>query len=184
MEDASLIGSEDLRRVMGLLKATFTHMLIDLSKSYSTLDRVAMQMADQVLVVTQLDLPCLRNMVRLMSSFVEIDGLLDKVRIIVNRYGLETGQISLKKAQDTIGREILWKLPNDYRTMVDVRNNGVPLIEQAPKAKITQSILMLAEALSGRSASLASEADSSKSSITKLLGGLWSGTKPAHPAKS
>jgi pilus assembly protein CpaE len=184
MEDASLIGSEDLRRVMGLLKATFTHMLIDLSKSYSTLDRVAMQMADQVLVVTQLDLPCLRNMVRLMSSFVEIDGLLDKVRIIVNRYGLETGQISLKKAQDTIGREIFWKLPNDYRTMVDVRNNGVPLIEQAPKAKITQSILMLAEALSGRSASLASEADSSKSSITKLLGGLWSGTKPAHPAKS
>ena len=57
--------------------------------------------------------------------------------------------ISLKKAQETIGREIFWQLPNDYRAMVEVRNNGVPLIEQAPKAAITQSIIALADALCG-----------------------------------
>lgn len=183
MEDASLISPDDLRRVMGLLKASFTHLLIDLSKGYNALDRLAMQTADEVLVVTQLDLPCLRNMVRLMSSFAEIEGVLDKVRIVVNRYGLETGQISLKKAQDTIGKEIYWKLPNDYRTMVEVRNNGVPLVEQAPKAKITQSIIMLGEALSGQTGEAHHEADAGKSGISKLLGGLWSGSKPA-PAKS
>jgi pilus assembly protein CpaE len=33
--------------------------------------------------------------------------------------------------------------------MVEVRNNGVPLIQQAPKAAITQSIRQLAGALSG-----------------------------------
>ena len=95
---------------------------------------VALQMANHVLLVTQLDLPCLRNVVRLMMSFGEIEGMKDKVKIVVNRVGLDTGQISLKKAQETIGREIFWQLPNDYRTMVEVRNNGVPLIEQAPKA--------------------------------------------------
>lgn len=181
MEDASLISTEDLRRVIGLLKATFTHLLIDLSKGYTQLDRLSMQTADHVLVVTQLDLPCLRNMVRLMSSFAEIEGVLDKVRIVVNRYGLEAGQISLKKAQDTIGKEIYWKLPNDYRTMVEVRNNGVPLIEQAPKAKITQSFLMLADTLSGNPREMPAEGDGSKSGISKLWGGLF--TKPA-PAKS
>ena len=51
----------------------------------------------------------------------------------------------MKKAQETIGREIFWQLPNDYRTMVEVRNNGVPLIEQAPKAAITQAMIALAE---------------------------------------
>jgi pilus assembly protein CpaE len=79
-------------------------------------------------------------------SFIE-HGLKDKVSVIVNRAGLDNGQISLKKAQETIGREIFWQLPNDYRTMVEVRNNGVPLIEQAPKAVITQSILQMAQAL-------------------------------------
>jgi pilus assembly protein CpaE len=62
---------------------------------------------------------------------------------------LNNGTISLKKAQETIGREIFWQLPNDYRTMMEVRNNGVPLIEQAPKAGITLSITDLAKALCG-----------------------------------
>jgi pilus assembly protein CpaE len=176
MEDAAHISPEDLQRVIGLLKATFTHLILDLSKSYNPIDRMAMQSADHVLVVTQLDLPCLRNVVRLMASFAEMDGILDKVKILVNRYGLETGQISLKKAQDTIGREIFWKLPNDYRTMVEVRNNGVPLIEQAPKAKLTLAIVGLADALSHgqQSPEMAETDSSSKSSFSRLLGGLFS----------
>ena len=148
LEDAKLVTADDLQRVIGLLKATFTHLILDLSKSYSPLDMVAMQMANHVLLTTQLDLPCLRNVVRLMMSFGEIEGLKDKIKIIVNRAGLDS-QISLKKAQETIGRDIFWQLPNDYRTMVEVRNNGVPLIEQAPKAGITQSIIDLSEALIG-----------------------------------
>ncbi len=146
LEDCKLITPDDMQRVFGLLKATFTHLILDLSKAYSPTDLVAMEAATHILLVTQLDLPCLRNVVRLMMAFNE-HGVKDKVRVIVNRAGLDNGQISLKKAQETIGREIFWQLPNDYRTMVEVRNNGVPLIEQAPKAAITQSILQMAQAL-------------------------------------
>jgi pilus assembly protein CpaE len=147
LQDTSLVTPDDLTRVLGLLKATFTHMIIDLSKSYSELDFVALKSAKDILLITQLDLPCLRNVVRLNMSFNETEGLKDKVKIIVNRVGLGSGEISLKKAQETMGREIFWQLPNDYRTMVEVRNNGVPLIEQAPKAAITQAFVMLADAL-------------------------------------
>lgn len=161
LEDVKLITPEDLQRVIGLLKATFTHLVVDLSKSYSPLDMVALEMANHALLVTQLDLPCLRNVVRLMMSFGEMEGLKDKIKIVVNRSGLENGQISLKKAQETIGRDIYWQLPNDYRTMVEVRNNGVPLIEQAPKAAITQSVVQLSEALAGAPKE-AEEADASK----------------------
>jgi pilus assembly protein CpaE len=150
LQDASLVTPDDLTRVLGLLKATFTHLIIDLSKSYNELDFVALKSAKDILLVTQLDLPCLRNVVRLMMSFGETEGLKEKVKIVVNRVGLGSGEISLKKAQETMGREIFWQLPNDYRTMVEVRNNGVPLIEQAPKASITQAITTLADAL-GRS---------------------------------
>lgn len=180
MEDAATIGPDDFLRVVGLLKATFTHVVFDLSKSYSPLDMVAMESSDHILLMTQLDLPCLRNIVRLMSSFSEMEGVADKIKIIVNRAGLESGEISVKKAQDTIGREVFWQLPNDYRTMVDVRNNGVPLIEQAPKAKITQSILQLADQLSGKEP----RADTSggKSTLGRLMG-LWSGRSEEPQAK-
>ena len=147
LQDTTLVTTEDLRRVIGLLKASFTHVFLDLSKSYTPIDQVALEEATKVLLVTQLDLPCLRNVVRLMMSFDEIDGLKEKVHVIVNRAGMDSGQISLKKAEETIGREIFWQIPNDYRTMVEVRNNGVPLLEQAPRAGITQAVAALAEAL-------------------------------------
>jgi pilus assembly protein CpaE len=149
LEDVSLITPDDMQRVIGLLKATFTHLVLDLSKGYTAIDMIALEMANQILLTTQLDLPCLRNVVRLMMSFGNMEGLADKVKIIVNRVGLESGQITLKKAEETIGKEIFWQLPNDYRTMIEARNNGVPLIESAPKTAITQSLMALARALSG-----------------------------------
>lgn len=157
LEDMALITPDDLQRVIGLMKATFSHLVIDLSKGYTANDMIALQMANHILLVTQLDLPCLRNVVRLLTSFRENKELSEKIKIVVNRAGLEAGAISLKKAQETIGREIFWQVPNDYRTMVEVRNNGVPLVEQAPKAALTQSIVGLSEALTGDNKAQAEE---------------------------
>jgi pilus assembly protein CpaE len=150
LEDVRLITPDSLQRVIGLLKTSFTHIVVDLSKSFGELDMQAIYLADDILMITQLDLPCLRNVVRLMMTFDGDDALRNKVRIIVNRVGQDSGQISLKKAQETIGREIYWQIPNDYRVMVEVRNNGVPLVQHAPKAGITNSIMQLADALCGR----------------------------------
>jgi pilus assembly protein CpaE len=152
LQDVSLITPETLRRVFGLLKATFTHIVIDVSKGFNATDLAAFEFANDVLMVAQLDLPCLRNLVRLLMSFDEVEGLRDKLKIVVNRVGLESGQIKLKKATETIGREIFYQIPNDYRTMIEVRNNGVPLLEQAPKAPITLAIQGLAELLAGTNA--------------------------------
>jgi pilus assembly protein CpaE len=170
LEDISLITPGDLQRVIGLLKATFTHLVLDLSKSYSSIDLVALETAHHILLVTQLDLPCLRNVVRLMMSFGEMEGMAEKVKLVVNRTGLESGQITLKKAQDTIGKPVFWQLPNDYRTMVEVRNNGVPLIEQAPKAAITQAMLGLAESLATDGKAPSGEPVSKKSGWGRLFG--------------
>jgi pilus assembly protein CpaE len=172
LEDARHITTDELSRVLGLLKASFTHVIIDTSKGFTEMDMHALAEADQVLLVTQLDLPCLRNVVRLMMSFKESGKFDDRVKIIVNRVGYDAGQISLKKAQETIGRDIFWQVPNDYRVMVEVRNNGVPLIQQAPKAAITQSINQLAVALSGKN-----DGDSAEATTKK---GGWRNLWPAR----
>ena len=170
LEDAQLVTPDSLQRIVGLLQASFTHIVLDTSKSYSALDMQAFQLADDVLMVTQLDLPCLRNVVRLMMSFDDDETLRSKVKIVVNRGGEDVGQISLKKAQETIGRDIFWQIPNDYRVMVEVRNNGVPLLQQAPKAAITNSIGQLADALSGKERD---ESDEGASGKSRSWLGLW-----------
>ena len=147
MVENGFLPPEQLRRVIALLKATFTHLIIDISKGYGPLDIAALELSDVTLLVTQLDLPCLRNVVRLMQYFEQREGLVEKVKVVINRLGLEDSQISLSKALETLGREVYWQIPNDYSTMVEARNNGVPLIEQAPRARITKSIQQLAVAV-------------------------------------
>ena len=71
---------------------------------------------------------------------------------IVNRIGSDwtEGEISLKKAEETIGRPIFWQVPNDTKSMMGARNAGVPLIQFAPKSKLQQSIAGLARAICGK----------------------------------
>jgi pilus assembly protein CpaE len=168
LDDVAMITPEKLQRVIGLLKTSFTHLVLDTSKSYSELDMLAIRSADEVLMVTQLDLPCLRNVVRLLMTFDEDEALREKVKVVVNRFGQDSGQISTKKAKDTIGRDIYWQIPNDYRVMAEVRNNGVPLLQHAPKAAITQSIGQLADILCGKQP----EEDSADSKSRRWLN-LW-----------
>ena len=168
LQDTLLVKADSLHRVIGLLKATFSHIIFDLSNSFNELDMEALKAANHILLVTQLDLPCLRNVVRLMMSLNDEEDLKDKVKVIVNRVGLDNN-ISHKKAQETIGSEIFWQLPNDYRVMAEVRNNGIPLIEQAPKAGITQSMCMLADAIIG---DRKTGNTAQKSGLFSFIGGL------------
>jgi len=149
LKEASLVDVTVVRRVLELLPATFSHLIIDLSKGYTPLDMAALESSDVAMLVTQLNLPSLRNCVRLLKAFRAMNELDKKVRIVVNRFVSDQGPIRLKKAQEILGREIFWQIPNDYRLMVDVCNNGIPLIQQAPKAPITQSIAAMAETLVG-----------------------------------
>jgi pilus assembly protein CpaE len=150
IEDISTISTEDFKRVVGLLKASFSHLVIDLSKSYSRLDIAALEAAQHVLLLTQLDLPCLRNVVRLLASLESYEGVSEKIRVVVNRAGLDKTQISSAKAEETIDREIFWRIPNNYGLISECRNNGVPLIQQSKNAAITHSINELGEKLVGQ----------------------------------
>ena len=160
--DFPTFNPDELRRVIALLRATFTHLVVDVSKSYSPLDIAAMETSDVILLTTQLDLPCLRNVVRLLQFFDGHEKLANKVKVVVNRLELQDTQISLNKALETIGRDVYWQIPNDYGTMVESRNNGIPLFTYAPRAKLTREITALAHALDVSSAPDQDAADEGK----------------------
>ena len=171
LQDLDLITPDSLRKVCGLLRASFSHIVMDVSKSYSQVDLTAMELSNEIVLIVQLDLPCLRNMVRLLMSLQQMDNIRDKVKVVVNRVGLESGQISLKKARETIGREVFFQIPNDYRTMVEMRNNGQPLIEQAPKSAITLAVQQLTDLLAG--AQVIGNEDGEKTPTDKASSNNW-----------
>jgi pilus assembly protein CpaE len=150
MEDIALIHEDHLGRVINLLRASYSHLVFDLSKRFTPTDLTAMRMSDIILLVAQLELTSLRNVVRMLHTLNQEDGLGAKVKVVLNRVGSEDSEITLAKAEETIGQQIFWQVPNDYKPMVGARNAGVPLLIHAPRCKAQASLVGLTQALCGK----------------------------------
>jgi pilus assembly protein CpaE len=149
MEDAALIREDHLQRLIGLLRTTYTHLILDLSKGLTVCDLAALRMADVILLVAQLELSSLRNVVRMLLTLSADEALGNKVRVVLNRVTSDT-DITVKKAEDTIGKQVFWQIPDDPKPVNDARNQGAPLIQSAPRSKALQSLTGLGQALCGK----------------------------------
>jgi len=144
MEDVAKIDPEALRRVVRLLKAAFPIVVIDASKALQGSDFVALEMADTILLVVELDLACLRNSTRLMQLFRQYEGLADRVRVVVNRVGSSVTDISLKKAAETLNMPISWQIPNSFKVFSQARAKGVPIATESPGCRAHRAFVELA----------------------------------------
>ena len=147
IEEAAKINPETLHRLLGLLKAAFTTVVIDTSKGLQSSDFAAFEMADVILVVLQLDLACLRNTARLINLFRQYEGWVDRVKLIVNRMGSIDTEISLKKAEETLKMPISWQIPNATKVFQTARIRGVPISEVAKGSRPHQVFLEMARTL-------------------------------------
>ncbi|OAI41734.1 pilus assembly protein CpaE [Planctomycetaceae bacterium SCGC AG-212-D15] len=171
ISDLGLIHEEHLQRAISLLRAAYTHLVLDLSKSFTVTDLTGMRMADVILLITQLELTSLRNTVRILLTMESEEGLTDKIRVILNRVGSEEGDISLDKAEETIGKPIYFQIPNDFKAMMGSRNAGVPLIQHAPKSKAHLAVQGLANALCNKTPAAAPKTAASSEKPAKK--GWW-----------
>ncbi len=146
-EDAAKIDPETLRRVLSLFKSAYATIVIDTSKGLQATDFLAYESADVILVVTQLDLTCLRNTARLLDLFRQFDNLIDRVKLVVNRVGQTENEISLKKAEETLKMPIAWQLPNAQKMFQNARMKGVTIEAEAPGSRSHQVFLDMAQKL-------------------------------------
>jgi pilus assembly protein CpaE len=147
VQEAAAVDPEALRRLFGLLKASFATVIVDTSKGLQSSDFTAFELSDLILVVLQMDLVCLRSTARLLSLFRESDGLADRVKLIVNRGGSFDNEISQKKAEETLKLPISWQIPNAGKVFQEARIKGMPIGEVARGSRAHLAILEIARSL-------------------------------------
>lgn len=156
LSEVSTIHEGHVERILNLLKISYTHLILDLSKALLPTDIMALRLSDVILLVAQLELSSLRNVVRMVHTLSAEGDLADRLRIVVNRAGAEHAEegITIKKAEEVVGKPIFWQIPNDAKPMITSRVAGMPLIKHAPKSRVQQSIQGLAQHLTGKAAPL------------------------------
>lgn len=127
------ISRDQVRRALRFLRDRYDHVVVDVSNSINSVSLAALEEADELLLVTQVDVPSLRNVQRCRDLFDETRRARPPIRVVVNRYQPKA-EISLKDVEESLDAEVYWTLSNDYDSVVYSINTGKPLVLNVPCA--------------------------------------------------
>jgi pilus assembly protein CpaE len=145
IEEGVSLASEDLVKVLSLLKTMFSYIIIDTETGLNNKTMTALKMADTIVLTTVLSLPGIKNIQRYMSYFENLN-LKPKIMLVINRY-LNKGEIKLEDAVKILKQAVKWSFPNKYEDAMKCLNKGVPLNEGIPKSELNESVKDFAKLL-------------------------------------
>ncbi len=117
---------EGIEQMLRCLKALYDFVIIDAGSTMTACTAVALQLSEVVMLVANPDVPCLRNLQRLIDA-VKIAGVVgERLKIVLNRAS-EFGVLSTAQIEGVIGLNIDYSVSSDYRTVASAVNSGVPV---------------------------------------------------------
>ncbi|MHB8110712.1 MAG: AAA family ATPase [Syntrophorhabdaceae bacterium] len=138
-------GTEITAKLLGVMKTMFDYIVIDGGQNIGEMSKAIMKIADNVVIVTLLNLPCLVNIKRLKDAFLRLGYPTDdKLSIVANRVNKKSGNISIEDAERTTRKKINWTIPNDFINTMNAINVGQTLTDLVPGSEINKSIAQMA----------------------------------------
>ena len=136
--------------LLRLMRTMFDYVIIDSGQAVDDISKMILRSADKVLLVSGLSMPCLINVKKLMKTFRDLGYPPEPwVEVVVNRFDKKS-VITLREAEQSIGKKVFWVVPNDFHATMSAINQGKPLSLVEPDAEVTEAIAEMAAALAGR----------------------------------
>ncbi|PWB54691.1 MAG: response regulator receiver protein [Nitrosomonadales bacterium] len=144
-EDADKVKAEHIERILAIARLLYDFVVVDVGRSLDAVALKALDMADHIYPVLQLNLPYLRDAKRIKDLFRSLGYSENKIRWVVNRLGgrEEIGLGDAKRVLD----EAYWSVPNDHKHVISSVNQGVPVVQLSRHSPVSKSLLGLAHEL-------------------------------------
>jgi len=124
MEEADLIGHDDVKLALDVLRTQFRYTVVDTPRTITPATLAAIEDADRVLVLSDLSVPGVRAAQRTVDLLKRMNMPLERVGLIITH--AVPGPVELKEATRTIGREPMLVIPRDEAAS-KAMNTGAPL---------------------------------------------------------
>ncbi|HEV8215398.1 MAG TPA: hypothetical protein VGP95_06175 [Gemmatimonadaceae bacterium] len=148
-EVADLIDASAASSIISHLRSHFS-VIIDCEHHMSDRTLAAFDAADRIVLVTELTIPALRSTKRSLELCERLNYQDSKLFVVVNRH--HSGDVvTLQDAQDVLGREVFWTIPNDYRAFSDALTRGRPVTDRDAGTPLAKAYVQLAAKLGGTS---------------------------------
>jgi pilus assembly protein CpaE len=148
-EESSPPGGS-VKRLLDILRGTFSYVVIDTEPRVSEATITAMQMSDQILMLFVMSLPSIKNTRKYLDYLGKKDIKTEKVRAVVNRFHRK-GDITMAEAESALQQYLFGSIPNDYATAIESLNRGMPVSAFAPHSALNTAMRDLAVKMTGNS---------------------------------
>jgi pilus assembly protein CpaE len=137
---ASLVG-----RILSLLKTQFDHVVVDTSPAFDEYVLQAFDETDDLLLVTTLDVPTLKNVKVAVETLDLLNFPRPRRHLVLNRADDKVG-LTPDKVESTLGMMIASAIPTSSQ-VAHATNSGEPIISAQPRHSVSQAITVLARSL-------------------------------------
>lgn len=171
VEAAEALDATTTSRLFEVMKQEYAYTVVDADHHFSDPTLAALDAADRVLLVTQLDVSALRSTQRSIGILVKRLGFPnDKVVVIANRRS-ERDRISVTDAETVLGRKVDFRIPNDYASCSDAITRGQFVQQYARTSPIVTSVRTMATVLTGNTNGTGdTESRGEKSRLSRIFG--------------
>ena len=147
LEQAEVITSENITTLINVLRSVFSYVIIDTTSSFDGKTITALDNSDLILLVSILNLPSVRNCQRCFDLFKRLGYQKEKIKLIINRY-MENDEIKIEDVEEVLDNNVYYKIPNNYFTIINAINKGLPVSDINQQSNITKAFRELAALLS------------------------------------
>ncbi|MBK6325215.1 MAG: response regulator [Chloroflexi bacterium] len=133
-EMADVVTEASLKVLWASLRQIYDYIIVDTTSSLNDIALSILDEADRILLVTQQNLPSLKNVSRFFDLAQSLEYQQKKVWLVVNRLSTKQG-ISVKDISETLKRPVLMTIPEDDLTVSAAIDQGVPVILGSNKKK-------------------------------------------------
>ena len=118
--------SGDIEELLRVLAKMYEHIVIDAGNMINACSVAALYAAETVFLITNPDVPSIRNAQRLVDRVRQLGAGSERVKILLNRVS-DQHLIAPKQIETALGYGIHHMFSSDYRTVSTALNSGVPL---------------------------------------------------------
>ena len=138
IEQAEALTVQKVENLLNALKKHFSYIVVDMSSNIDANSLKILDKSDYILFTTIVNIPAIRNTQRCLNLFASRKYAKDKVKIVINRY-MENEEINIEDIESTLGEKIYWKIPNNYFSIMEAINKGVPIKEVNANSNISNN---------------------------------------------
>ena len=137
------INIQTINKILNALKNLFSYIIIDLTSVIDERTVSILNTMDLILLIGLENLASIRNLQKCRELFDNMGYNKDKVKLIINRH-IENSEITIKDIEKTTSKEVFFKIPNNYLTLIDAINRGQALGEVNSQSNIAKAFKNLA----------------------------------------